>query len=104
MFAIIKHSNNQYEVEENKEYNISLVQIEEGINKITFDQVLLIGDENDVVVGQPEISGAKVEAEIIGPTRGKKVEIFKFKAKKRYKRTGGHHQDYLRVKILSIKK
>jgi len=104
MFAVIKHNNNQYKVEEDKEYNISDASAKEESGKIVFDKVLLVDDGKDVIVGEPEINGAKVEAEIVGSVRGKKVEIFKFKSKKRYKRTAGHRQDYLRVKILSIKK
>jgi len=102
MLAIISHKNNQYKVEEGKEYNFDLFE-NTGDKKITFDQVLLVDDGKSVQIGTPEIKGASVEAEIIGEAKGKKISSVKFHAKKRYKRTLGHSQKYTRVKISKIK-
>lgn len=102
MLAIIVHKNNQYKVEEDKEYNFDLFEESEG-KKVIFDHVLLIDDGKSVKIGTPEIKGASVEGEIVGDVKGKKISSIKFHAKKRYKRTLGHSQKYTRVKISQIK-
>ena len=101
MFAVVSLNGNQYKVSPEKEYDIALMGETEE-TKLTFGEVLLVSDDKKVTIGTPFIKDAKVEAEILGETVGKKVEAIKFKAKKRYKRNLGHKQHYTRVKILSI--
>ncbi len=101
MFAVVSLNGNQYKVMPEKEYDIALMA-ETDDKKIIFSEVMLVSDEKKVTVGTPFIKDAKVEAEILGETTGKKVVGTKFKAKKRYKRNLGHKQHYTRVKILSI--
>lgn len=102
MLAIIAYKNNQYKVEEGKEYNFDLLEISED-KKIIFDHILLIDDGKSVKIGTPEIKGASAEGEIIGDIKGEKISSIKFHAKKRYKRTLGHTQKYTRIKISQIK-
>jgi len=103
MFAVISFNGNQYKVAPNKELKIDLIPDTEE-KTIKFNDVLLINDDqNKVVVGEPTIKGALVEAEIVGTVRGEKLTGIKFRPKKRYKRNLGHKQDYTLVKILSIK-
>lgn len=104
MFAIVSLNGNQYKFIPGKEYKIDLKDPEQYKDqKLNFDQVLLISDDK-IKVGTPAIKDAIVEAEIIQPNfKDEKVTVFKFHAKKRYKRTKGHRQEYSIVKILSIK-
>jgi len=70
--------------------------------KVEFDKVLLISDENKVLVGTPTVEGAKVVATSRGMVKGKKIIVLKFKAKDHYTRKTGHRQKYTRLVIDSI--
>lgn len=102
MFAVVSHKGNQYKVEPNKEYRIDLID-EAGQKKVDFSEVLLISDKDKIVVGNPVVAGASVEAEFVKNISDDKVEVFKFHAKKRYKKTYGHRQQYSIIKVLNIK-
>ena len=78
-----------------------LENLEEG-SKVTFDKVLLVSDDKKVTVGQDTVKGAKVEATVVGHGKSKKIVVFKFKAKKNYRRTQGHRQPYTKVQIEKI--
>lgn len=97
MYAIIKTGGKQYRVEENEEIYVELLAAEAG-DKVVFDEVLMIGDK----IGTPTVAGAKVEGEIVKHGKQKKITIFKFKAKKDYRKKQGHRQNYTKVKITSI--
>jgi large subunit ribosomal protein L21 len=100
MFAVIKTGGKQYQVEEGEVLTIEKLAQKAG-DKIVFDKVLLIGDE-EVKIGQPLVSGAKVEAEILEQKRGPKIKVIKYKPKVRYHRKKGHRQSLTKVKILKI--
>jgi len=102
MFAVIKFKNNQYKVESGQIIKFPRFDYDKKVDSITFDQVLLVSNDDKVVVGEPEVKGATVSAKILGDTRSKKVRVFKFKAKKRYKRTAGQTQDLVEVQIENI--
>ena len=70
--------------------------------KLSFDQVLLAGNENDLKVGTPTVDTMKVEATLVENGRHKKVIVLKYKAKARYKKKNGHRQPFSKVKIESI--
>jgi large subunit ribosomal protein L21 len=70
---------------------------------VEFDKVMLVSDGKDVTVGQPYIKGATVQAKVLETTRDKKVEVFKFKRRKNYKRMKGHKQPYTVIQIQDIK-
>lgn len=72
-------------------------------DKLSFDKVLLSQNGDDITVGTPYIPGAKVDAEIVGIGRAKKVMVVKYKQKSRYLRRNGHRQPFFKVKITSIK-
>ncbi len=100
MFAIIKTGGKQYKVSEGDVIKVEKIQAEAG-DKVEFDQVLLVsGDE--MKVGNPVVEGAKVKAEVLDQKKDKKVIIFKFKAKKNYRKKKGHRQPYTLVKIEKI--
>lgn len=101
MFAVISYNGKQYKVERGKSCNFDLIDSEK--KAITFNEVLLAGDTDKVSVGTPNIEGAVVTGEIIENIKDDKVLVFKFHAKKHYKRTQGHRQQYSVVKISDIK-
>lgn len=74
---------------------------EEG-STIELDDVLLVADENGTKVGEPTVAGAKVIAEVLGENKGKKVIVFKYKPKVRYRRKKGHRQFHTRLAIKEI--
>ncbi|MDU2131792.1 MAG: 50S ribosomal protein L21 [Finegoldia magna] len=100
MFAIIKTGGKQYKVSEGDVIKVEKIEAEAG-DKIEFDQVLMVAGD-DVKVGSPVVEGAKVSAEVLDQNKDKKIVIFKFKAKKNYRKKKGHRQPYTLVKIEKI--
>lgn len=102
MYAIVEISGKQYKVQEGDIVFVDrLENLEEG-SKVTFDKVLLVSDDKKVTIGQDTVKGAKVEATVVGHGKAKKVIVFKYKAKKNYRRTQGHRQPYTKVQIEKI--
>lgn len=101
MFAVIRTGGKQYRVTEGQYLKIENLGIEVG-DSITFDQVLLTSDGENLSVGKPYIAGTSVTAEVISNGRAKKVMIIKFKRRQNYRRTKGHRQEYSEVQIKSI--
>ena len=100
MYAIIKTGGKQYKVSEGDVIKVEKIEAEAG-DKIEFDQVLMVAGD-DVKVGSPVVEGAKVQAEVLDQKKDKKIVIFKFKAKKNYRKKKGHRQPYTLVKIEKI--
>lgn len=101
MYAIIDACGKQYKVQEGDIVFVERLEEEEG-KKVTFDQVLLVSEDGKTTVGEPTVKGAKVTATIIGHGRGKKIIVFKYKAKKNERKTRGHRQSYTKIQIESI--
>ncbi|MFT7184609.1 MAG: large subunit ribosomal protein L21 [Oceanicoccus sp.] len=103
MFAVILVGGKQYKVAEKDELRIEKVDLEEG-EKLDIKEVLLVGEDDgeNVKIGEPYVSGAHVECEVMEQGRGKKIKVFKMKAKKRYSKTQGHRQSYTLIKVLKI--
>jgi len=101
MLAIIKTGGKQYKVAEGDKIKVEKLEGEAGA-KITFEEVLFVGDEKDAKIGAPFIKGAKVEGKIVSQGRHKKVWGIKHKAKKRYKVKFGHKQLFTEVEITKI--
>jgi large subunit ribosomal protein L21 len=100
MFAIVEIAGKQYKVTQNDKIEVDRLKQDKG--KVTFDKVLMYAkDDKDVSVGNPYVSGASVEAEVLENTRGEKVRVFKMKPKKRYAKTIGHRRD---LSVIEIKK
>jgi large subunit ribosomal protein L21 len=97
--AVIKTGGKQYKVEKDQEVKIEKLNGQAG-EKIKFD-TLLVADAEKLDIGRPSL-GEKVEGEIIGQGRSKKIKVVKYKNKTRYKRTLGHRQPFTKVKITSI--
>ena len=102
MYAIIEACGRQYKVEEGTTVFFEKLGEEEG-KKVSFDKVILVSNDGKVEVGNPYVKGAKVEGKVVSNGRGKKILVFKYKAKKNERKTRGHRQDYTKVEITSIK-
>lgn len=102
MYAIIEACGRQYKVQENDVVFFEKLDAEEG-KKVAFDKVILVSDDKKVQVGNPYVKGVKVEGKVISHGKGKKILVFKYKAKKNERKTRGHRQDYTKVEITSIK-
>ena len=100
MFAIIETGGKQVKVEEGQTIWVEKLDVNEG-DSFTFDQVLFVGGDS-VKVGSPVVEGASVTAKVEKQGRGKKITVFKYKAKKNYKRKQGHRQPYTKVMIDAI--
>ena len=102
MYAIIESCGKQYKVAEGDVVFFEKLDTEEG-KKITFDKVILVSDEGKVEIGNPYVKGAKVEGKVVAHGKGKKIIVFKYKAKKNYRRKQGHRQPYTKVEITAVK-
>ncbi|MFA8439664.1 50S ribosomal protein L21 [Pueribacillus sp. YX66] len=100
MYAIIETGGKQIKVEEGQEITVELLQGETG-ETVTFDNVLFVGGD-DTKVGTPYVEGATVSGKIVEHGRGDKIIVFKYKAKKNYRRKQGHRQPYTKVTIEKI--
>jgi len=103
MYAVIKTGGKQYKVAVDDVLDIEKLAGEAG-EKMTFDNVMMIGGDGEPTVGAPTIEGASVTAEVVGQMRTRKIIVFKKKRRKNYRRKNGHRQHFTRVKILSIAK
>ena len=102
MYAVIESCGKQYKVSEGDVVFFEKLDAEEG-KKVTFDNVILVSDGKDVKVGTPYVKGCKVEGTVVAQGKGPKIIVYKYKAKKNYRRTQGHRQPYTKVEIKSIK-
>ncbi|MEN9581544.1 MAG: ribosomal protein [Pseudomonadota bacterium] len=98
--AIFRTGGKQFRATEGDHVRIPRLDGNQG-DKVTFDEVLAVDGDNPKF-GQPLVAGAKVEAEILGQCLDKKIIVFKFRRRKRYKRKNGHRQAYTEVKVTGI--
>lgn len=101
MYAVIETGGKQYRVSPGQTIEVELLPAEPG-STVALDRVLLVSNEDQTLVGQPVVPGAKVVATVSREGRGKKIIVFKYKSKKRYRRTTGHRQDYTYLTITDI--
>ena len=102
MYAIIESCGRQYKVTQGDVVFFEKLDAEEG-KKVTFDHVVLVSDDKKIEVGAPYVKGVKVEGKVVSHGKGKKILVYKYKAKKNYRRTQGHRQPYTKVEITAIK-
>ena len=101
MYAIIKTGGKQYRVEEGQIIKIEKLSAEEGDN-VEFDQILALSDDNGFTAGSPMVEGASVKGKVIEQGKNKKIVVFKYKPKIRYRKKTGHRQPYTKVLIEDI--
>jgi len=102
MYAIVATGGKQYRVKEGEKLRVEKLSADAG-DKVVLDQVLLVGEGEDVKVGAPYLKGAKVTATVTENGRGDKVKIVKFRRRKHSRRTMGHRQSYTEIEITGIK-
>jgi large subunit ribosomal protein L21 len=101
MYAVIHTGGKQYRVQEGDIVRVEKIEGEPG-QEIEFDRILLLGEGQDLTIGNPFLESARVKAKILSQGRGKKIIVFKSKRRKAYKKKMGHRQDYTGIRILSI--
>lgn len=101
MYAIFKDGGHQYKAEVGRKMLVELREAKEG-DALDFEEVLLVGGEDGVVVGQPTVAGAKVSTKVLGEMKGPKVVIRKFRRRKNSRRKNGHRQRYTVVEVVEI--
>jgi large subunit ribosomal protein L21 len=101
MYAIIETGGKQYKVENGDQIAVEKLNVADG-EAVVFDKVLILADEAGVKVGTPYLEGVTVEGTAVETGKGKKVIIFKYKAKKDYRKKQGHRQPYTLVEINAI--
>ena len=102
MFAIVNIAGQQFKVTQGQELFVHRLEAAEG-DKVTFDEVLLIGSDKSTQVGTPVVKGASVGATVIEPlVKGDKVIVFKKKRRKGYRVKRGHRQQFSKIKVDSI--
>ncbi len=101
MYAIIETGGKQYKVSEGDVITIEKICAEAG-SEFVFDKVMAVSNEGELKIGAPYVSGASVNASVIGDGKEKKVIIYKYKAKKGFHKKKGHRQPFTKVKIEKI--
>ena len=101
MYAVIRTGGKQYTVRPGDILSVERLDGEAGAS-IEFGDVLMVADDGAVTVGTPTVAGARVLAEIVEHGKGKKVVVFKYKPKIRYRRRTGHRQQYTRLSVKEI--
>src|SRR5690349_592817 len=102
MYAVIQTGGKQYRVEEGRTIRIEKLDGDAGA-EISFPNVLLFTNGDDIQVGTPLVSGVKVTGQIVEQGRDKKLVVFKMRRRKAYRRLAGHRQAFTAVKITGIK-
>jgi large subunit ribosomal protein L21 len=101
MYAIIATGGKQYKVAEGDIIRVEKLGAAEG-ESFTFDQVLAVNNDNELVIGTPCVAGATVSATVLGEGKAKKVIVYRYKRKSGYHKKNGHRQAYTQVKIDAI--
>lgn len=101
MYAIIETGGKQYKVQEGDSLRVELLDAEVG-NTVDVEKVLMVNKDGQVKVGNPFVEGAKVTLKVEEHGKGKKLVVFKFKAKKNYRKKQGHRQPYTQVVVEKI--
>ena len=101
MYAVIRTGGKQYTVREGDTLEVESLRAEPG-EEIELADVLMVGEGAEVRIGRPLVEGARVVADVVEHGKGKKLIIFKYKAKTRYRRKTGHRQPFTRLAIKQI--
>ncbi|BCX14233.1 MAG: hypothetical protein KatS3mg085_765 [Candidatus Dojkabacteria bacterium] len=99
-FAVVKLGAKQYVIEEGKEYKVPKFSVGSGNHKVA--EVLAVGDEKQVKLGNPNVEGAEVTINVKGHEKGEKVRTAVYKAKSRYRRVHGHRKQLTSFEVVKI--
>ncbi len=100
MYAVIVSGGKQYRVTKGDVIYVEKLD-KEPESAVSFD-VLMLGSDDDVQIGNPTVAGAKVEGKVVSQVKGEKIMIYKYKSKKNYHRRAGHRQQYTKVEITAV--
>ncbi|MBS1863555.1 MAG: 50S ribosomal protein L21 [Actinobacteria bacterium] len=100
MYAVVESGGKQYKVEEGASLLVDRLDAKEG-DKVALRPVLF--RDGEVIVGAKDLAKVKVEAKVAGHLRGPKIKVFKYKAKKGYRRRAGHRSELTRLEVISLK-
>ena len=100
-FAIVETGGKQYRVAPGDIIDVEYLPATEG-EDVSLERVLLVGGDEGVMVGRPTVPGVSVRAEVVAHDRGKKIIVYKYKNKVRYRRKTGHRQTFTRLHIREI--
>jgi large subunit ribosomal protein L21 len=103
MYAVVKTGGKQYRVAAGQKLKVEQIAADVGA-EVVLDQVLFVGNGEDVTMGAPLVSGVTVTAKVVGHGRGDKLRIFKMRRRKHYRKSQGHRQNYTEIEILGIKR
>ncbi len=101
MYAVLEIAGKQFKVANSDKLRVPSLKAEIG-NTVTFEKVLLVGDNGSTKVGNPTVEGARVEAKILGHGKDERVIVFKKKRRKGYRVKRGHRQGYTEIEISKI--
>jgi large subunit ribosomal protein L21 len=101
MYAVVNTGGKQYKVQAGDVLRVEKLPGDVG-SPVTFDKVLMVADGEEVTIGQPVLEKASVKGTIVEQGRAKKIIVFKYKRRKRFRRKQGHRQAFTAVKIDSI--
>jgi large subunit ribosomal protein L21 len=101
MYAIIRSGGKQYRAEVGSTLDVDKLKNEVG-ESIVINDVLLVGDEDSTVIGQPLVEGAAVKVTVVEQFRGKKIIVYKYNQRTNYRKKQGHRQSYTRLQIDEI--
>jgi large subunit ribosomal protein L21 len=101
MYAVVNTGGKQYKVQKGETLRIEKIPGEVG-SSVTFDKVLMVADGENIRVGQPVLENVAVQAQIVEQDKAKKILVFKYKRRKRYRRKNGHRQPFTAIRIDGI--
>ena len=101
MYAVVKTGGKQYKVTPGEKLVVEKLPAEVGA-QVVLDQVLMVGEGENVRLGTPVVAGAAVKATVVGHGRGEKLKIFKMRRRKHYDKEQGHRQSFTELKIEAI--
>ena len=100
-FAILQTGGKQYRIKPGDTIRVETIPGDEG-DTLTLEDVRMVSVDGDIRIGNPKVEGASVTAEVVGKGKDKKVVVFKYKAKTRYRKKNGHRQQYTDLRITEI--
>ena len=100
MYAIFETGGKQYKASKGDVVHVEKLDVQEG-KSVSFD-ALVVADGDDIQIGTPTVKGAKVKAKVVEHGKEKKVVVFKYKPKRKYRKKQGHRQPFTKIKITSI--
>ena len=101
MYAVVEIAGQQIKVTKADKIMVPKIESQVGA-KLTFDRVLLLGDEKQTKIGTPYVTGSQIEAKVLGHSKDEKVLVFKKKKRKGYRVKRGHRQQFTEIEVVKV--